>query len=219
MVWLLTTSHLWQHTLFERRGGGWIERRVRQSSPNSSFTTHGICNSKVPGQILAFLFRPHKQCLAACEFGAGLVSSETLPPLPCISAQGCTQRVWSGLWMCQHRAAARFSLTVKAQIWRSSGRKKQHVSHFPLPNLLPYHTRIGMPALESRYLENCRWVMNHPHTLWHSFTTNRKTTFILTSTVLYHHFSNDGTKASWTHLFSKDCYLIEDHLLQFRAAL
>lgn len=159
---------------------GKAKRRVRQNSPISSFPTPGVCDWK----------SQDKSYLSLAQVGAWLHVSlgqdwspqgHNVPPFPFISAQGCTWRVWSNLRMWQHRAAARLSLKTKAKIQRN-GRKQKH-SHLPLPDLLSYHRQTGIPAL-------AEWAFGEmqtrykPPTHWHSFSTNTKNAFMLTSSFL-----------------------------------
>lgn len=177
LVWW-ATSPLWLQTLFEPRGDGWqfcvilqkAKGRFRQNSRISSFPIPGFCDWKAQDKFyLSFAQAgswPHVSLgHDRCPQG------HPVPPFPCISAQGCTWSVWSNLWMWQHRAAARPSSTTKAQIWRN-GRKQNHC-HFLLPDLLPCHTRTGMPALAEWTFGEMQYYEPPPH--WQSFATNPKT--------------------------------------------
>lgn len=61
----------------EKKGGG-----GRHSSPTSSFPTHGICDSEVPGEISASYLDSTRRRLAAGEFVAGLVFLGTFVLIP-----------------------------------------------------------------------------------------------------------------------------------------
>lgn len=67
---------------------GWTDRKKvgggggRHSSPTSSFPTHGICDSEVPGEISASYLDSTRRRLAAGEFVAGLVFLGTFVLIP-----------------------------------------------------------------------------------------------------------------------------------------
>lgn len=125
----------------------------------------------------------------------GLPRDTTCPHFPAfLPRAGSGECDPTSVWRCQHRAAARPSSTTEAQTQRN-GRKQKH-SQFPLPELLPYHTRSAMPALAEwtfGEMQRCYEQLTH----WHSFTTNTKAAFMLTSTLFCPHFSHDATKAAW----------------------
>lgn len=83
---------------------GKAKGRVKQNSPISSFPIPGFCDWK--GQDKFYLSIAQAGAWPHVSLGQDWCPQwHNVPPFPCISAQSCTCRVWSNLWMWQHRAA------------------------------------------------------------------------------------------------------------------